>query len=97
MEMLVPIFLFLCIAGVLILRPISKKLGLLIEALAKERLAGNGAGPASHAAHGGLHAAQIERVTTALEQLNTRLDLVDDRMAFMERLVESRSNQRLTG
>jgi hypothetical protein len=96
MEMLVPIFLFLCIAGVLILRPISKKLGLLIEALAKERLAGNGAGPTSHVG-AGLDAAHIERVTIALEQLNNRLDLVDDRIAFMERLVESRPTHRLTG
>jgi hypothetical protein len=96
MEMLVPIFLFLCIAGVLILRPISKKLGLLIEALAKERLAGTGAGPTSHAS-AGLDAAHIERVTIALEQLNNRLDLVDDRIAFMERLVESRPTHRLTG
>jgi hypothetical protein len=97
MELLVPIFLFLCIAGVLILRPISKKLGLLIEALAKERLADSGAGSGSRAGRAGLDAAQIDRVTTALEQLNTRLDLVDDRMAFMERLMESRPTQRLTG
>jgi hypothetical protein len=90
MEMFIPIVLFLCIAGVLILRPISKRLGLLLEALAKERTAA--ASPARS-----LDEAQLERVTNALERLNSRLDLVDDRVAFIERLVEERPRQRLTG
>lgn len=90
MEMLVPIVMFMCIAGVLILRPVSKKLGLLLEALAKERMVRTT--PAA-----GLDAAQLERVSVALERLNTRLDLMDDRVAFMERLVEERPRRRLTG
>jgi hypothetical protein len=91
MEELIPIFFFLCIAGVLVLRPVTKKLGLLIEALAKERMAV--ARPA-----GGLGEAQLERITAALDRLNTRIDLIDDRIGFMERLVEDRpGRRRLTG
>ncbi len=90
MEELIPIVLFMCIAGVLILRPVSKKLGLLLEALAKERMVNATPGRA-------LDEAQLERVTTALERLNNRLDLVDDRITFMERLIEDRPRHRLTG
>lgn len=90
MEELIPIFMFMSIAGVLILRPLTKKLGLLIEALAKERMAG---------ARGvrELDDVHMERITIALERLNGRLDRVDDRISFMERLVEERPRQRLTG
>jgi hypothetical protein len=89
MEELIPIVLFMSIAGVLILRPVSKKLGLLLEALAKERLAGAQTRP--------LDDAQIERIAQTLERVNSRMDLLDDRVAFMERLVEDRPRQRLTG
>ncbi|HUG40482.1 MAG TPA: hypothetical protein VMM12_08355 [Longimicrobiales bacterium] len=92
MAEFIPIFLFMCIAGVLILRPITKKLGLLVEAVARERMAGVSARPAQ-----ALGDAQIDRITTALDRLNSRIDLVDDRIAFVERLVESRPRQRLTG
>lgn len=89
MEELIPIFLFMCIAGVLVLRPVTKKLGLLIEAMAKERMQTHG---------GGLSEAQLERITGALERLNDRIDRVDDRISFMERLVEDRNRrQRITG
>jgi hypothetical protein len=90
MEQLVPIVLFMSIAGVMILRPVTKRLGLLLEALAKERMVGPGPGRA-------LDDAQLERITNALERLNNRLDLVDDRVAFMERLVEDKPRRRLTG
>lgn len=90
MPELIPIILFMSIAGVLILRPISKKLGMLLEALARERIAS--ASPAR-----ALDEAQLDRVTNALERLNNRLDLMEDRVAFMERLVEERPRRRLTG
>lgn len=94
MEELIPIFMFMCIAGVLILRPVTKKLGLLIEALAKERMA-HVQGSAGSGQR--LDDVQMERITIALERLNGRLDRVDDRISFMERLVEERPRQRLTG
>jgi hypothetical protein len=90
MEELVPIVLFMSIAGIMILRPVTKRLGLLLEALAKERMVG--ASPVRT-----LDEAQLERITNALERLNNRLDLVDDRVAFMERLVEDKPRRRLTG
>ena len=90
MEELIPIFFFMCIAGVMILRPVTKKLGLLIEAMAQERR------PARQRET--LSEAHLERVTVALERLNDRIDRVDERMSFMERLVEDRHRrQRLTG
>ncbi len=90
-EELIPIFFFMCVAGVLILRPVTKKLGLLIEAMARERM------PRERMAQG-LNDSQLERITLALERLNDRIDRVDDRMSFMERLVEDRNRrQRLTG
>jgi hypothetical protein len=88
MEELIPMVLFMCIAGVLIMRPFTKKLGLLMEALARERI-----GPQPPA----LDPAHVERIAVAMEQLNRRLDLVDDRVAFMERLLEDRPHRRLTG
>ncbi|MBW3554953.1 MAG: hypothetical protein KY466_15715 [Gemmatimonadetes bacterium] len=93
MEEFIPMFLFMCIAGVLILRPVTKKLGLLIEALAKERMAG----VAPRSTPAALEDAQVERIASALDRLNSRIDLLDDRMGFVERLVESRPRQRLTG
>ncbi len=91
MEEMIPIVMFLCIAGVMIFRPMTKRLGLLLEALAKERV--SGAQPAPRQ----LDDAQMERIATALDRLNTRMDLMDERIGFMERLVESRPRQRLTG
>ncbi len=90
MEELIPIFLFIVIGGVMILRPVTKKLGLLIEALAKERMARTAPDPT-------LDQAQLVRITGALEQLNTRMDHIDDRIGFMERLLEDRPRSRLTG
>lgn len=91
MEELIPIFLFMCIAGVMILRPVTKKLGLLIEAMAEER-------KAQFRGSRSLDEAHMERITVALERLNTRIDRVDERMSFMEHLVEDRQRrQRLTG
>ena len=91
-EELIPIFFFICVAGVMILRPVTKKLGLLIEAMAKERMS------QSRTVEAGLDETQLERITVALERLNTRIDRVDDRMNFMEHLVEDRNRrQRLTG
>lgn len=90
MAELIPIFLFVMIGSVLILRPVTKKLGLLIEALAKERIGGGR--PSTK-----LDEENLLRVTAALERLNTRLDHMDDRLGFMERLIDDRPRSRLTG
>lgn len=90
MEELIPIFFFVVMGGVLIMRPVTKKLGLLIEALAKERMARTAP---THE----LDDAQLLRITAALDRLHTRMDHIDDRIGFMERLVEERPRSRLTG
>lgn len=90
MEELIPIILFMVIGGVMILRPVTKKLGLLIEAMAKERMART---PVQNE----LNEVQLERITVALDRLHTRMDRIDDRIGFMERLVEERPRSRLTG
>ncbi len=90
MEELIPIIMFMVIGGVMILRPMTKKLGLLIEAMAKERMA---RAPLQH----DMNDVQLERITIALDRLNTRMDNIDDRIGFMERLVEERPRSRLTG
>lgn len=84
MEELVPIFLFLSIAAVMIFRPISKKLGMLLEEMARDRRA-------MRAGDGGI---QMERVTTLLERMNTRLEMVEDRLEFVERLSDQRPRNR---
>jgi hypothetical protein len=91
MEELIPIFFFVCVAGVLILRPVTKRLGLLIEALAKERMV------ASQPRAAMIDDADMARIAASLERINSRMDRLDDRMGFMERLVEHRPTQRLTG
>lgn len=83
MEELIPIFLFLMIGAVAILRPISKKLGLLIEAMAEERKAAV-RGP------GGLSDEQLERITHLLERMSDRFEHVEERVQFMERLIDNR-------
>jgi hypothetical protein len=89
MEELVPIFLFMCIAAVMIFRPMTKRLGTLLEEMARDRRAMR-----SPPENG-----QMDRVVGLLEQLNTRLDLLEDRMEFMERLSDARPRHRsrLTG
>jgi hypothetical protein len=77
-EFLVPITLFMCIAGVLVLRPITKKLGALIEATAREK----GQTRTDDTAN--------VRVMLLMEQMARRLELIEERLDFTERLVASR-------
>jgi hypothetical protein len=79
-EFLVPITLFMCIAGVLVLRPITKKLGALIEVTAREKaLARNDDAANAH-------------VMLLMEQMARRLELIEERLDFTERLVASRDD-----
>ena len=80
MEELVPITLFMCVTAVMILRPISKKVGALLDALTRERL-----GQQSTAGND----AQLARVTVLLEQVSRRMELMEERLDFTERLLAS--------
>jgi len=75
MEELIPITMFLCIAAVAILRPISTKVGGLLEALTRERQ--------SHSTDN----AELARLHTLMEHVARRIDLMEERLDFTERLV----------
>lgn len=77
MEELIPITMFLCIAAVAILRPVSTKLGGLLEAMSRERSANN------------TDAAERARVQVVIEHLAKRMDLMEERLDFTERLLTS--------
>ena len=79
MEEMIPITMFLCIAMVMILRPISKRVGALLEAMTRERL--------QQPAPVALPDAQLQRMTTLLEHVSRRIDLMEERLDFTERLV----------
>lgn len=81
MEELIPITLFMCIAAVMILRPISKRVGALLEAMTRERLQQQAPGPvADH---------QLNRITALLEQVARRQEILEERLDFTERLIGS--------
>lgn len=88
MESLIPIVLFLSIAGVLILRPLTRPLGRYLDSLARDRAPGKGAAS--------LAPRDLERMTDLLDRLNTRIDLLEDRMQFVERLADGPGHKRLT-
>ena len=82
MEELIPIFLTLSTAAVLILRPITKKLGLLLEAIAKSKM-----GVTQDSTK------DLALIRGTLEQMSKRLDLIDERQDFTERLVSTAQNR----
>jgi hypothetical protein len=74
-ESLIPITFFMTVAAVLILRPITKKLGGLIDVVTRERLQSRS------------EEVPDTRVVTLLEQMALRLDSMEERLDFTERLV----------
>jgi cytochrome c-type biogenesis protein CcmE len=77
---MIAIALFVCIAGVLILRPLTKRAGLLLETVARER-----ARPSR------LDEGQLVRLAGLVEQVSARVDRIDDRVDFVERLLDHRA------
>lgn len=70
---------------VLILRPISKKLGALLEAFAEEkRRASQPPPPAA------LDKQDLERLISAMETLDRRLNRIEERQDFTDQLLNSR-------
>jgi hypothetical protein len=74
-PMIVTIVLFLTVGGVLILRPIAKRVGDLLEVYARER-------------EGGMEV-EMRQMRELLESMNGRLQLMEERQDFTERLLES--------
>ena len=81
MEALIPIGMFMCIAAVAILRPITKKLGGLIEVITLERMQARTQDSTS------------ARTVALLEHMNRRMDLMEERVDFTERLVSTRGGE----
>jgi hypothetical protein len=77
---LVPITMFLTIGGVLVLRPLTKRLGLLMEASARSR--GTNAD----------EQLQIEHLRLMIETQNLKLEQLEQKLSFTESLLESRTS-----
>jgi len=80
MEVLIPITLFICVAAVAILRPISTRLGGLLDAVRQERTD-------SARATADL---DLSNVRNLLEHVSRRMDIMEERLDFTERLLHSR-------
>ncbi len=83
-PMVVAIVLFITVGGVLVLRPIAKHLGTLLEAMTREKLQGSDRQEMMH-------------VRELLETMNQRLQLMEERQEFTDRLLEERGTPRLSG
>ena len=69
--------MFISIAAVLILRPMTTKVGGLLQAMTRERTAT------------GSESADLARMRVLMEHLTKRMDLVEERLDFTERLLAS--------
>jgi len=76
---MVPITLFLTVGGVLVLRPLTKRLGLLIEASARAK----GANAEEQA--------RLEQLRLLLETQNLKIERLEQKVAFTESLLEART------
>jgi hypothetical protein len=89
MEFLIPITMFMCIAAVMILRPLTKQLGAFLEVATKERaLGGRPQQPQQQ------QDTDAARTILLLEHVTKRMDVMEERLDFTERLVST--NQRNT-
>lgn len=76
-PMVVSIVFFLTIGGVLILRPIAKHLGAYLEVLTRQQLEGS-------------RSSELLQLRETLETMDQRLQLMEERQDFNERLLERR-------
>lgn len=72
--LLIPMTIILTTGGVLVLRPIAKRLGVLLELMAKEKTR---QAPAD----------DLRRLHQTMDTLNERLSLIEERQDFTERLI----------
>lgn len=79
---IVTVTFFLTIGGVLVLRPIAKRVGDLLEVMTRERLDPS-------------RAKEMEHVRDLLETINSRMSLIEERQEFTDRLLESGRRPRL--
>ena len=72
-PMIASVVFFLTAGGVLVLRPISKRLGALLEVMAREKAS--------------LPTEEIRLLRETLETVNQRMALLEERQDFTERLL----------
>jgi hypothetical protein len=78
-PMIVAIVLFITVGGVILLKPISNRIGFLLEAMAKEK----------ESALGG----DMNHIRDLMETMNARLQLLEERQDFTERLLSGERKQ----
>jgi hypothetical protein len=74
-PLIMGVVLILTVGGVLILRPIARHLGTLLEAMTQEKLDGGRGHELSH-------------LRELMETMNQRLQLMEERQEFTDRLLE---------
>jgi hypothetical protein len=88
--MLVMMTLIITTGGVLLLRPITKKLGTYLEVLAEERRQ-------ALQQSSGRPSADSARMLAILESLDDRMEKLEDRQDFTDRLLTKREKSVITG
>ncbi len=78
-ALVVPTVFIVTVGGVIVLRPIAKRFGTLLDAMARER---SGAPPE-----------EIRRLGEAVATVNDRLTLLEERLDFTERLIGPRASR----
>jgi hypothetical protein len=79
-PMIVAMTFILTVGGVMVLRPISKRLTDLLELYARDRQSGL--------------QAEVEQLRDLLETTNARMELLEERQAFTERLLTPDEKER---
>jgi hypothetical protein len=85
-PMVVAIFLIVTVGAVVLLRPITKRLGAYLEVLAEERRRSLTQSPPDKA--------DTARLTSALDSLENRLALLEEHQDFTNRLLAERPESR---
>ena len=91
MEALIPIMMFLSIAAVAIFRPLTKRLGLLLEAQAEEKRARHNPQLNPNLQQQGMEGEQTRML---MARLDRRLDLLEQRLDFNESLMDNTEKRR---
>ena len=77
-ALVIPSLFIVTVGGVIMLRPITSRLGLLLEAMAREKAVST--------------SEETRRLREALETMNDRLSLLEERQDFTERLIGPRAS-----
>ena len=82
-ALVVPSLFIVTVGGVIVLRPIASRLGILLEAMAREK--------------SGSPSEETRRLRETVETMNDRLSLLEERQDFTERLIGPRTGDARPG